>query len=368
MENNRISNFELARIFAMIMIISSHYAGHGIVHLLYDDAYIYWNTGSSINKFITCLMMPGAQIGTAIFFVISGYFGILLRIKSVSRLLYATLFYGGVGIIICLIDKLLDGALLGMPNSSIFSFSVKSIFNPLSGGNWWFITAYVLLLLVSPLINEYLHKLTTKGIIILLLFLWIFEYGIGSLGADFYNFNKAVFFYAVGFAIKNIKSSIFNNKLLNRTLFTILWVCGTLLYYAEFTLQSSQNSGSFSKMVIMGIELLNIVLVTPLCTICFVKNIEKISLRSSQINKIASCILGVFLFHDSIIIRKCLWNPILRVDEFYRTAYFPIIAFTEIATVLLIGLLIETMRKKIFWKFEHQLDAKIENKIKNLIN
>lgn len=103
MQKERNTNFEIARIIAMLMIISCHLAGHGVLHMLSTDApYIHWYEGDIFNKIFTCIMMPGAQIGTAIFLVLSGYFGINLKIKSVIRLWFVTAFYGiGGGGSIC---------------------------------------------------------------------------------------------------------------------------------------------------------------------------------------------------------------------------------------------------------------------------
>ena len=107
-ENNftRMSNYELLRIVAMFMIIGCHFSGHGVMHMLSErEAYVLWNSGTIINKIATCVLMPGAQIGTAIFFLISGYFGINIKVKSVIRILLMTVFYG-------LISCLLFGGVL----------------------------------------------------------------------------------------------------------------------------------------------------------------------------------------------------------------------------------------------------------------
>ena len=74
----RKSNFELARIVAMIMIVANHLVGHGIQHVSdANSAYQLWQTGSPINRLFASFFLPGGGVGVAIFFMITGYFLLL---------------------------------------------------------------------------------------------------------------------------------------------------------------------------------------------------------------------------------------------------------------------------------------------------
>ena len=62
----RKSNFELLRIFAIILIIGSHLASHGIQHVLIEsNKYCVWFEGNLFNRIFTTLLIPGGTVGVA---------------------------------------------------------------------------------------------------------------------------------------------------------------------------------------------------------------------------------------------------------------------------------------------------------------
>lgn len=66
--SNRKSNFELLRIFALLMIVAFHYAYHGIQKGNIDlISYQGWSTGSIVNKMFTCFLTPGEKLGLPYF-------------------------------------------------------------------------------------------------------------------------------------------------------------------------------------------------------------------------------------------------------------------------------------------------------------
>lgn len=73
MSNSRLSNIELVRIIAISMILLLHVVGHG-----------YKAEGWSVNF---------AMIGVNLFVLISGYFGINFKWKSVLNLIFTVYFY-----------------------------------------------------------------------------------------------------------------------------------------------------------------------------------------------------------------------------------------------------------------------------------
>ena len=73
--NKRQSNIERLRILAMVMIIASHYAAHGIEMLAVEgEAWRRWAEGSLPNRAFTAFLNPGGEVGVALLFMITGYF------------------------------------------------------------------------------------------------------------------------------------------------------------------------------------------------------------------------------------------------------------------------------------------------------
>lgn len=90
----RQSNFEFLRIVAMLMIVASHLAVHGVQHVLEPAAkYAAYATGSFWNKAFVCFLLPGGEIGVALFFMITGYFLCSAKRISVRRTVFEAAFY-----------------------------------------------------------------------------------------------------------------------------------------------------------------------------------------------------------------------------------------------------------------------------------
>ncbi len=87
----RSSNFELLRIFSMLMIVASHYAYFGVMHIGETDASL-WLSGSLAHKLFSCFLQMG-ELGVALFFMISGYFLIEKSKVSVFKIAFKTVFY-----------------------------------------------------------------------------------------------------------------------------------------------------------------------------------------------------------------------------------------------------------------------------------
>ncbi|MGN0729318.1 acyltransferase family protein [Treponema sp.] len=89
----RQSNFELLRIFAMVMIVASHLAVHGVQQVLLDSKYLAYTGGSFVNQLFTCFLPAGGGIGVALFFMITGFFMCRKENSSVKKVVVQAVFY-----------------------------------------------------------------------------------------------------------------------------------------------------------------------------------------------------------------------------------------------------------------------------------
>ena len=89
----RKSNFELLRIISMLMILSHHFAVHGVLNsLAKTQVNNIYKQGSLINKLFTCFLMPGGEIGVALFFMLTGYFLFKKQTTSILKVSVQTFF------------------------------------------------------------------------------------------------------------------------------------------------------------------------------------------------------------------------------------------------------------------------------------
>lgn len=202
-KKTRDSNFELLRIILMLFIVMHHIISSVIA------------PGFS-SKGFACIDVI-FHTAVIVFVLISGYFGINLRIKALLSLILQVTFYS---LLLTLLGVYVFR--LGSPIDII-----KSLL-PVSGNYYWFITVYVELLLLSPFVNKLLVHLSNqqyKSLIVILAFL-IFWFGLlrkTNISIDGKNIVYFIFIYIVGGGIRRISLLDEKSKFLtNRFHFLIL--------------------------------------------------------------------------------------------------------------------------------------------------
>lgn len=162
MNNGRASNLELLRIVCILMIVFSHLTIHGIWNYTdTDNRFLLWNMGCLLNKLITCFFVPGSGVGVALFFMITGYFLADIKSKEVKPLIQKTCIFS----FICIVLYGLSLLAFGYNSADLHGFislSIRSIFNPISGGIWWYVSTYTIILILLPKINQILSILVEK--------------------------------------------------------------------------------------------------------------------------------------------------------------------------------------------------------------
>lgn len=129
---------------------------------------IYYND-YGIKKVIVSFVLYGGKIGVILFILISGYYMIESKFKINKLLkLWIEIFFYSVGIEIFFI--------LIMKKEFSISNIIKS-FIPISNNNYWFMTSYFAMYLISPFINKIIKSNDTdknrKILIILFIILSI---------------------------------------------------------------------------------------------------------------------------------------------------------------------------------------------------
>jgi hypothetical protein len=343
----RKSNFELLRIVAMLMIIAHHFASHGIQHDLDGNvAYVIWRNGSFINKISDCLYAPGGKIGVGIFFMLTGYFLINKYSFSLKKVVLESTFYGVFNSIIYIV--FLCAGVLPMPENKINSIlipTVLALFNPAIGGVWWFISAYVMLILLLPFLNRILNNFTQKGYLIFLVVFWIILYSIGSLGTPYSSVMMGIFFYSIGGFIRLFGRKIeFKKLIVFITIFIVFWCIDAYCIYLN-----ASNISTLSGIEVILINQVQISICWPICAILLFKMFESINIGSHNlINEIASTTFGIYLIHDFGPFRYIIWDKILRVDVLYTKQLFSLYAFLVVILVFIVCSVIDMIRQALF--------------------
>lgn len=178
----RQSNIELLRIIAILFVI--------IVHMTFGATGIPGQTESySVpSLFVEAL----ALIGVNLFVLISGYFSINMKWKSVLNLLFICLFYG--------VLKLVVETMFGEFSPKLLLF--------VSNSNW-FIVAYLGLMIISPILNSFVKLSGQKQLLMTILLLIGFQIWFGNTEM----WTKMSFAY--GYSIKSLSILYLIGRYLN---------------------------------------------------------------------------------------------------------------------------------------------------------
>lgn len=158
----RETKFELLRIVLMLFIIGGHVLMWG------ENLDNFNNTG--VDYYLSNFLRSIFMIAVNVFVLISGYFGIKLKWRKLFKLESKVLIYTYISIIL--------GLLFG-----IYHFSIKTdikLLFPLLTKQYWFITVYFVLCLLSPYLNKFLKIVSKKELESLLLILILIFYGIAT--------------------------------------------------------------------------------------------------------------------------------------------------------------------------------------------
>lgn len=330
----RKSNIELLRIVAMLMIVMHHYAVHG------GWAFTPEMSG---NKLFLQLFSCGGKIGVDIFVIITGYFMITssFKLKKLWKLVSQIWFYGLL-ILAFAVYKHLD--------SVNFANVVHSVL-PLGQTNWFAYT-YLLLYIFIPFLNPCLQGLERRIYrlgLMLATVIWFLiptiyniwpklpylDMGLSPLLMFFY-------LYALGAYLRMYGHEFFKDK---AGKMIVLGFGGILAGYllVDF-LMIAHHSFEERVFYFSGDNIF------ALCAGCglFVYFAELNMSYHKYINLLASTTFGIYLLHDSDLLRTYLWHHVFHNADLYTSAWLPVHAVSTVLIVFFCGAVIDYLRIALF--------------------
>lgn len=303
----RSSNFELLRIICMILIIAHHFSLHSAFS---DDI-------NGFNSAIIKLFGAFGKVGVNVFVLISGYFLVESKFKArrLINVVALTVFYSVATYL---------SVTLFTSKDFVFSDFVHTFF-PIYYDEYWFVKCFVALSLLSPFINKMLHALTRSQhalLIALLLLMQVCSWRTIS----YYSFSKTGWFitlYIIAAYVRLYPNKIFDNKLISGISFIgfsalTVWLSNPRLESDLFCLSAS------------------------ISLFCLFKSINIKSCKA--INMLGRTAFGIYLIHDSKIVRPRLWNTILKTPIHTHLGTFWLYAILCVLIVFIACVLIELVR------------------------
>lgn len=221
----RSSNFELLRIFCMLSVVGVHYAWHG------------GSTTTGNNIELAYFLGNFAQIGVACFVLIGSWFLVdkAFCIKRIFNLWKQVVFYSfGISLLLIIVS----------PQHISIKELIKSIM-PVVFQRYWFVTPYIILLFLHPILNYILNICSRQQIrwLVLALFIglsvipcfWIIDYNPLAIKTV-----RFIMYYIIAYALKRKYINIgWNNNKLN---FLVAMSVAMIMYgISLFSLQIHQT-------------------------------------------------------------------------------------------------------------------------------
>ena len=364
----RESNFELMRIISMIFIIIFHMYIHGNI---LDNSDLGTKTLLIILESIIIIHVNS-------FIIATGYFQSEKKIKisKFFSLNDSVWFYKTIFILIFI--------KFGLANPNTIDF-IKIII-PINYMQYWFVAIYLILYLVSPIINIVIKNTNKKQHLCILCILFLVFSILSTVTRQVafnnnrgYSLANFIFLYFIGGYLKKypiehnmIFSHLSTNlrKVIFAALFFLLAFFNVTIYifgselvkidstvFQEFGYIFLDSFTSYCSPIVI------------LQTISYFLFFRELKIRNRIINKISSCTFGIYLIHENNQISSVLYDKIgLLSKHTYHYNLIPKILIIAIC-IFLVCWVIDYVRQTIFKLiYKTKIIKKIRKKIKKDFN
>lgn len=160
----RLSNMELLRIIAMLLVMVVHANFRALP--VPTAAQIH---AEPFSKFLMFFTEALSVIAVDLFVLLSGWFGIRPKAKRLGELVFQALFFGLFAIGVCALfapERLNTTPLYGSSLSRLFM---------LGENDYWFIKSYVALYLISPILNMFVEHASRRQFATVLIAFFVFQ-------------------------------------------------------------------------------------------------------------------------------------------------------------------------------------------------
>ena len=282
----RQSNIELLRILCMFFVVMFHFNLNVVLRN---------GETSQCMNYTALLVNSLVVVAVNTFVLISGYFSIKVKMKSILSFLVQTEFYAVLAIVIYVIYSFVC--------STSISKGVIMNLIPFHPNGLWFVPCYALLLFISPLLN-WICKDKKAHVVTLATIFWggvILYISIGYQGYDIANF---IMMYLIGRWIALYPNKMTKMRSIKTMGLLILSVCITFI----LSLWWISRGHDVSDKTIFAYSSPVVIMSSVLFFILF----KNLTLSKQWINMVAPSVLSVYLFHENGLVKNIIYIKPLR--------------------------------------------------------
>lgn len=347
---NRNPQIDLLRVLAMLMIVCGHFVYHGVHHISVSEAApvsFSPSLAGRLNFIFLQFLGYSCNIATNIFFLITGYFLVKPRTlsyavnKSYKQWKIIVFYSLSIYVVLC------------ASGFSVFSLrhAIEQL-TPIYSRNYWFMSTYIVLLLLSPFVSKSLDVLSKKeyqGLLFVLLLINFAEgkFGYGSIFSGGMSLVFALSLFCLGGYIKKY-------PLRERRYFPL--VCLSVYVGISLLLTLYSYFGQAFGLVDAGqpLHLKSMAnnSIPLFCSVCFFLVFTTRSFRLPVIVSrlcvaVSPYVLAVYLIHDHRMFRAVLWDNIVRPLDYLDSYWFMPYCLVTVLLIFAVCVTIEYIRQKI---------------------
>lgn len=323
---------ELLRIVSMLFVMVSHANFLGIYAPSQNDLAV--DPSSTI---IRCLIEALAIVAVDVFVLISGWFGINFRIRKLTGLLFQVIFFS-LGFFIVFA--------IASPTMAFTVDKIKGIF--LMNGDYWFVKAYIVLFILSPVLNMFVEHATKKQFQIVLISYYVFHtlYGWLMDASVAFTMNGTTALSFIGLYLLGRYLRLYPFKLIkSKKIVDFLIYVGCAFFLAMI------NVWFLSKGHLITLEGRLYSYASPVvifASVFLLLFFSKLSFSSKYVNWIASSCFAVYLFHCNGFFFGKYYRDIIR--NLYDDISFSVVWIVlYILAIYILAILLDKVRM-FLWK------------------
>lgn len=330
----RQSNIELLRIVAMFLVLMVHADFFSLGAVTPQEIRL-----SPLDAILRVFFEAISINCVNIFVLISGWFGLHASFKGGFKFLFQCFFFLFLIYVVSL--------LLGV--SKINTESIKDL---CVANNWnWFIKAYLLLYILSPVLNAFAENSSRYQFLTVLLSFYAFQFVYGWI------FTSATEFICEGYSISSLIGlyllarfvNIYGTEIKNLSMLRCLLIClgicciVTFLYVVPsfYNIDVTFLGGHFLSYISPS---------TIVCSLLMLLAFSKIQLQSKKINFIAKSSFAVYLLHLNLNLVLYYKELFITLHNYFSVVVFWIVAFMTMFIIFMLAVILDQIRIKLYLK------------------
>lgn len=352
MKKTRQANLELLRIIAMLMVVTAHLVNHGSMITMAQPG--------SLSYYIVWTLFGVSFVCINIYLLISSYFLVDTKFSTwkLAKMAGQVFFYA-FGI------TLLFWIFFGVEHE--LKYMVYSIL-PISSDFYWFISMYVGMYVLAPLMNRFIRCLTKRQLecamflCFLLVSVWpnviYFSSALNTAGGVSIAWFLTVYLFGAYIRLYYVPDGRFARRLLYGVLAALLIPLSR--FVIELLLKTPLGKIGMLEDLMWGYSLFftySSILVTAASVLLFLAflNLEIKPGRGAKcITTVAGAAFGVYLIHDHYYIRETLWSKLDGASWLSKWYLLPA-SLGVILAVYAVCTVIELLRQKLFSPIDNSL-------------